>query len=152
MYEHVTSVCQAGCYHLKNIHCLKAFLTQKALVTVVHAFVTSRIDYCNSLLYGISDYKINHLQWIQNSAPRIMTNTQKYDLITPILQKLNWLPVRQCIYFKILLTTYNLSMTWHQNTCVNWCPLENHPKTQIIQSDTIAGACVSAQVIWWLCI
>ena len=58
MHEHVTSVCRAAYYHLKNIHCLKALLTQ-ALVMVVHAFVTSRIDYCNSLLYCISDYNIN---------------------------------------------------------------------------------------------
>ena len=92
MYEHVTSVCWAAYYHLKNIHCLKTFLTQEALVTVVHAFVTSRIDYCNSLLYGISDYNIN--QRIQNSAARIVTDTGKYDNITPILQKLHWLPVR----------------------------------------------------------
>ena len=48
IHEHVTSVCRAAYYHLKNIHCLKAFLTQEALVTVVHAFVVSRIDYCNS--------------------------------------------------------------------------------------------------------
>ena len=64
MHEHVTSVWRATYYHLKNIHCLKAFLTQESLVTVVHAFVTSRIDYCNSLLYGIFDYSINHLQRI----------------------------------------------------------------------------------------
>jgi len=61
MYEHVTSVCRTVYYHLKNTHCLKAFLTKEALVTVVHAFVTSHIDYCNSLLYVISDYNINRL-------------------------------------------------------------------------------------------
>jgi len=62
MYENATSVCRAPYYHLKNIHCLKAFLTQETLVTIVHAFVTSRKDYCNSLLYGISGYNINCLQ------------------------------------------------------------------------------------------
>jgi len=97
MHEHVTSVCRTAYYHLKNIHCLKAFLTQEALVTVVHAFVTSRIDYSNSLLYGISDYNIN---CIQNSAAHIVTNTRKYDHITPILQTLHWLPVRQHNNFK----------------------------------------------------
>jgi len=76
MYEHITSVCRAAYYHLKNIHCLKAFLTQESLVAVVHAFVTSRIDYCNSLLYRISDYNMNRLQRIQNSAASIVTNTQ----------------------------------------------------------------------------
>ena len=58
MCEHTTSTCRGDNYHLKNIHGLKALLLQEALVTVVHAVVTSRIDYCNSLLYGISDY--NH--------------------------------------------------------------------------------------------
>ena len=100
MHEHVTSVCRAAYYHLKNIHCLKAFLTQESPVTVVHAFVTSRIGYCNSLLYGISDYNINRLQRIQNSAARIVTTTRKYDHITTILQNLHWLPVRQRIPFQ----------------------------------------------------
>ena len=49
---------------------------------------------------------INRLQWIQNSTARIMTNTRKYDHITPILQKLHWLPVRHRIHFKNLLITY----------------------------------------------
>ena len=67
MYENVTSVCWAAYYHLKNIHCLKAFLTQEALVT-------SHIDYCSSILYGISHYNINRLQWIQNSADKYSKN------------------------------------------------------------------------------
>jgi len=73
---------------MKNIHCLKAFLTQETLVTVVYAFVTSRIDYCNFLLYGIFDYNIIRLQQIQNSAAHIVINTRKYHHI-PILQKLH---------------------------------------------------------------
>jgi hypothetical protein len=106
MYEHVTSVCRAGSYHLKNIHCLKTFLTQEALVTVVHAFLASHIDYCNSLLYDISDYNIDCLQRIQNSAAGIGTNTRKYDHVNPIFQNLHWLSVRPYIHFKILLITY----------------------------------------------
>ena len=58
------------------------------------------------MLYGISDYNINRLQRIQNSAARIMTNTQIYDHIVPILQNLLRLPLRQRIYFKILLIIY----------------------------------------------
>ena len=107
MYQHVTSVCRAAYYHLKNIHCLKAFLTQESLVTVVHAFVTSfRIDYCNSLLYDISYHHINRLQRIQNIAARIVTNTRKYHHIASILQKLHWLPIGQRIHLKNSLTTY----------------------------------------------
>jgi len=80
-------------------------LTQEALVTVVYAFVTSRIDYCNSLLYGISDYNHNQFQRIQNSAALRVTNIRKYYHITPVLPKLHWPPVRQRIHFKMLLIT-----------------------------------------------
>jgi len=60
----------------------------------------------NVIKNGISDYNINRLQRIQNSAVCIVTNTRKYDHITPILQNLHRLPVRQRIHFKILLITY----------------------------------------------
>ena len=49
--------------------------SEEALVTVVHAFVTSRIDYCNALLYGKSEHNIDRLQQIQNSAAHMVTNT-----------------------------------------------------------------------------
>ena len=100
-------VCRAVYYHIKNVHCVNAFLTQDTLVTVVYAFVTYRIDNCNDLLYGISDYKINRLQLIQNSAACIVTNTRKYDNITPIIHKKHCLPVKLRFHFKILLITYN---------------------------------------------
>ena len=57
------------------------------------------------MAYLIITLIINRLQRIQNSAARIVTNTRKYDQITPILQKLHWLPVRQRIHFKIMLIT-----------------------------------------------
>jgi len=78
MYEHVTSLRRAAYYHLKNIHCLKAFLTQETLVTVVHGFVTPGIDYYNFLLYSISDHHINLLQQIQNSTARKYTKIRLY--------------------------------------------------------------------------
>ena len=56
---------------------LGPFLSQDALITVVHVFVTPRIDHCNSLLYGIADYYINYLQRIQNGAARMVTNNGK---------------------------------------------------------------------------
>ena len=106
MNSHIMTTCRAAYFHLKNIRCLKPFLRRDALITVTHAFITSRIDYCNSLLLGISQYNIDRLQRIQNCAARIISNTRKYDHITPVLQKLHWLPVKQRIHFKILLITY----------------------------------------------
>ena len=97
---------RAPYYHLKNIRSLKSFLLEEALVTVVPTFVTSRIAYCNSLLYGRAEHNIDRLQQIQNSAARMLTNTQIYSHVKSVLQKLPWLPVKQNIHFKILVTTY----------------------------------------------
>ena len=95
-------------FHLRNIRTLKPFPSHESLVTVTHAFITSRIDYCNSLLFGISDYNINRLQRIQNCAAQVITNTKKYDHITPVLRNLHWLPVRYRIKYKILLIVYKV--------------------------------------------
>ena len=74
----------------------------------LHSLVTSRLDYCNSLLYGIPDYKRKQLQRIQNIAARVVTLTpcSPQHHITEVLNDLHWLPVKKRIIFKILLLTY----------------------------------------------
>ena len=64
---------------------------------VVHAFVTSKLDYCNSLLYGLLNFLIAKLQSVQNSAARLVCMTRKFDHITPTLIDLHWLPIRHRI-------------------------------------------------------
>jgi len=70
------------------------------------AFVSSRLDYCNSLLYGISDGLLAQLQTVQNAAARVVTGTRKFDHITPVLHQLHCLPVRQRITFKLAMITF----------------------------------------------
>ena len=66
----------------------------------MHAFVSSRLDYGNSLLYGIAQGHLDRLQRVQNSAARLITGEWKFCHITPILQDLHWLPMRQRIDYK----------------------------------------------------
>ncbi len=74
--------------------------------TLIHAFMTSSLDYCNALLGGCSARLINKLQMVQNAAARVLTRIRKYDHISPVLSTLHWLPIKHRIYFKILLITY----------------------------------------------
>ncbi len=106
MKSHINSVCKSGYYHLRNISRIRKCITHDACVTLVHAFITSRLDYCNTLFAGLPDCDINKLQLVQNSAARIVTLTRKFNHITPVLYDLHWLPVKERISFKILLLTY----------------------------------------------
>ena len=106
MHENITKTCAACYFHLRNIPSIRDSLTDEATIQLVHAFVSSRIDYCNSLLYGIPDYAIKKLQRVQNVAARVVTRSSKYSSITPTLKKLHWLPVKYRIIFKVVLITF----------------------------------------------
>ncbi len=88
--------------------------------TLINAFMTSMLDYCNALLGGCSARLINKLQMVQNAAARDLTRTKKYDYISPVLSTLHWLNIKHCIHFKILLITYKaLNGLAHQYLSTN---------------------------------
>ena len=91
---------------LFNIGKIRKFLDDDTCQTMVNASVTMRLDYCNSLLYGVKDKSINQLQRAQNRAARIITRTGKFEHITPVRRELHWLPIKQRIDFKILLMAF----------------------------------------------
>ena len=103
---HISSVCRVTHFHLRNIGAIRSHLTDSATASLVHLLVTSRLDYCNSLLYGLPDNQLNRLQHIQNIAARIVTRAPKHDHITPVLEQLHWLPVRMRVLYKLLVLTY----------------------------------------------
>jgi hypothetical protein len=73
MQAQVTSICKAANFHLRNIGAIRSALTYFSTNQLVHAFITARLDYCNSLLIGLEDKQINRLQRIQNNAARIVS-------------------------------------------------------------------------------
>ena len=104
--KHVSNICKSTYYQIRNIGLVRRYLDIESTKTLVHAYVTSRLDYCNSLLYGIPKELIQKLQRVQNTAARLITKSKKYDHITPVLKKLHWLPIEQRIVYKVLLLVY----------------------------------------------
>ena len=106
MKEQVSHMCRNAWHHLRQIGQIRNYLDTEASSKIIHAFVTSRLDTFNSLLYNLPQDQIKRLQRIQNAAARMITKTRKFDHITPTLQKLHWLPVKYRIEYKILLLTF----------------------------------------------
>ena len=90
----------------KNSKNKRVYLSTSDIQTLVHAFITSKLDNCNSLLYGLPKFLIDRLPNVQNCAARLVTGSKKYDHITPLMKQLHWLPISQRIIYKIVLITY----------------------------------------------
>ena len=106
LQEQIHETCKFGFFHLYNIRRMRKYLSQESARTLVHAFIIGRIDYCNSLLFGLPSVHLLKLQRLQNAAARLISNVPRYSHITPVLRSLHWLPVKFRIDFKILLFTF----------------------------------------------
>ena len=106
MADHVAAVRRSCFFQLRQLRAVRPSLTIDATKTLVNAFVSSRLDYCNSLLAGVTGGLLDKLQSVQNAAARLITRTRKFDHITPVLRDLHWLPISRRIDFKIATLVY----------------------------------------------
>ena len=106
MSDNLKQICQTASYGLWRIGKIRNLLDRTLTERLVHAFITSRLDYCNALLHGLDKCALLPLQTIQNSAARMITLSKRNEHITPILYELHWLPIHQRTKFKILITAF----------------------------------------------
>ena len=107
MNAHVSNIARTCYFELRRLASIRRFLTSTATATLVSAFVLSRIDYCNSLLFGSTHDVTSHLQWIQNYAARVIFRLPKSSSITIHLKSLHWLPVKVRSIYKIACLCYH---------------------------------------------
>ena len=106
--QHVSNICKSASFALYNIGKLRKYLDQASTEKLVHSFVTSRLDSCNSLLFGLPSKELDSVQRVHNSAARLVTCVRGRAHMQPILRQLHWLPVRKRIVFKIILLTFKI--------------------------------------------
>ena len=99
MHEHIKKTCSSSFFHIYNIRRIRKYLSRKTTESLVHAFVSSKLDFCNSLLYGLPDVHIAKLQKVQNAAATLVVGLPRFCHITPVLCDLHWLPIRYRIHF-----------------------------------------------------
>ena len=103
---HTTAIVRTCFGMLRLIRSGRRSLTRVALITLIFALVISKVDYCNSVLAGISGMLISRLQSVLNAAARLIFAARKSDRITPLLEELHWLKVPERIRFRLCVFAY----------------------------------------------
>ena len=99
----MVSSCFSKLYQINRV---RGSFDEDTLKLLITSLVFSKMLYCSTVWSNTSSGNINKLQSIQNFASKIVTNSKKYDHVTPLLRQLNWLPVKQMLYLKDAVMTY----------------------------------------------
>ena len=125
MNAHVSNIARTCYFELRRMASIRRFLTSTATATLVSAFALSRIDYCNSLLFGSTHDVTSHLQRIQNYAARVILRLPKSCSIAIHLKSLHWLPVKVRSTYKIACLCHHC----HSSTAPSYVAEMLHKKT-----------------------
>ena len=88
-------ICASAFFYIYNIRRIRKYLSRDSAETLVHIFLSSRLDYGNNLLFGHPQNQIQKLERVQNASAHLIFSMPRYCHITPLLLDLHWLPVNQ---------------------------------------------------------
>ena len=109
--KHVSLICQSCQYHIRALRHIRPILDANTAILVGHALVSSRLDYANSIMYGMSKSLTAKLQRQQNMLAGVVLQTNRLSTAGPLLNELHWLPVASRIHFKIATLTHKILST-----------------------------------------
>jgi len=163
MADDIAAVWQSGCFQLQQLGSIRQSLTLVAGNMLVHAFISSRLDYCNQLFVGVSGRLLDKLQSLQNATAHLVTEARKVDHMTPVMREVHWLPVWHRLRFRtaVLMFKYLYGVAWVYLSEYLYCKpttdntghlhlwqasmcLLSVPRTQV----TINGFSVSGPAMW----
>ena len=106
--DQISSISRACFYHIRDLRRIRSVINFNTAETIGTSFVHSRLDFCNSLYYGLPKTQLNRLQHIQNSLARAVVAAPRSSDADLVLKSLHWLRVTERIEYKIVSTTYKL--------------------------------------------
>ena len=112
MHAHVGRITRVCFMMLRQIRAVAAYLPSFATRTLVTSLVLSKLDYCNSVMVGLSKTLTRRLQSVVNADARLVMRKHKYDHITPILSEFHSLGIERRIEFKVALLVFKCSKRW----------------------------------------
>ena len=95
MNTHVNQLCKSASFSLRRVGQVTRYLDHVTTEKLTHAMITSKLDQCNNLLYGLAEKEFSKIQRVQNSTARLVTRTKRQEHITPVLRKLHQFPAKK---------------------------------------------------------
>ena len=126
---HTKYLCKSLVCHFRNLFKIRTYLNKESAAKFVYAFITSKLDYCNSLFYGLPNYQLRKLQLLQNMAAHFVSGARKFDYIRSILVKLYCLPISYRVVFKLLLLVFKALNGIGPRYLVELLKCQNHSRT-----------------------
>src|SRR5206468_12896291 len=125
--RHISSICSSSFYHIRQLRQVRSSLDRSSAIVLANSLVSSKLDYCNSLFYGLPDLSLRRLQLVQNTLARVVVPTvHRFHHISPTFRSLHWLPIPQRITFKIASITFktlqNNQPSYLLNLLIPYCP------------------------------
>src|SRR5678815_4361152 len=103
--EHISNLTRSCFFQLRRLRAIRQSVSSSVYTTIVHAFICSRLDYCNSLLMGLPKQRLSPLQSVFNASARLIARLPRFSHIsTYMTEHLHWLPLIARIRFKILFS------------------------------------------------
>ena len=110
---HINNIVKSSFMVIKRLSQIKGYLSTDQLQQMISSDVFSKLDYCNSLFYGIKSSLIKKMQYVQNCAARLVSKTRiPSGSLDKYMMDLHWLKVKYRPYYKILLIVHNC---WQKN-------------------------------------
>src|SRR5437870_7694058 len=105
--KHISSICRSSFFQIRQLRHIPSSLDRSSAIILANSIVHSKLDYCNSLLYGLPASSTIRLQYVQNSLARVVCKSSRMQSHTSsLLSNLHWLPVTQRIKYKIAVLKF----------------------------------------------
>ena len=114
-HDQISALTKACYFHIRDLRRIRPCLDTQTASRIATSLVQSKLDYCNSLYLNLPACELNRLQLVQNALARTVCNTSRRTHITPALQSLHWLKIRERIAYKVMSITYNTIQTHKPN-------------------------------------
>jgi len=118
MRSHVTATVRSWFVVLRQLRSVRRCLPQQSLLTLIRALIISKVDYCSSVLVGVSGHLLDRLDSVLNAASRLVFSARRSQHITPLLQDLHWLRMPERIRLRLCAKLKIWRMTRSTPRCI----------------------------------